>query len=36
MDVKEIGLYGVHQSHLAHDRDQWQAHVNMVVNLVVP
>jgi hypothetical protein len=32
----EIGWEGVELSHLDYDRDQWQALVNMVINLWVP
>jgi hypothetical protein len=31
--LKETGLEGVDWIHLAHDRDKWQALVNMVMNL---
>jgi hypothetical protein len=33
MDLKEIGWEGVDWTHFAHDRDQWQALVNTVMNL---
>jgi hypothetical protein len=36
MDLWEIGWEGVDWMHLAQDRDQWQALVNMVMNLRVP
>jgi hypothetical protein len=36
MDLKEIRWEGVDWIHLAQDRDQWQAVVNMVMNLEVP
>jgi len=36
MDLREIGWEGVDWTHLAEDRDQWQALVNMVMNLRVP
>jgi hypothetical protein len=36
MDLREIGLEGVDWIHLAQDRDQWQALVNTVMNLLVP
>jgi hypothetical protein len=36
MDLKEIGLEGVDQIHLAQDRDQWCALVSMAINLWVP
>jgi hypothetical protein len=36
MDLREIGWEGVDWIHLAQDRDQWQALVNMVMNLWVP
>jgi hypothetical protein len=35
MDHREIGWEGVGWMHLAEDRDQWQALVNMVMNLWV-
>jgi hypothetical protein len=35
MDLQDIGLEGVDWMHLAQDRDQWQALVNMVMNLWV-
>jgi hypothetical protein len=31
---REIGWEGVDWIHLAQDRDQWQALVNMVINLL--
>jgi hypothetical protein len=36
MDVIEIGREVVDWMHLAQDRDQWKALVNMVMNLQVP
>jgi hypothetical protein len=36
MDLREIGWEGVDWIHLALDRDQWWAVVNMVMNLRVP
>jgi hypothetical protein len=36
MDLKETGWEGVDWMHLAQDRDQWWAVVNMVMNLRVP
>jgi hypothetical protein len=36
MDLREIGWEGAEWMHLAQDRDQWQAAVNMVINLQVP
>jgi hypothetical protein len=36
MDPKEVGYVGVDWIHLVLHRDQWQALVNMVINLLVP
>jgi hypothetical protein len=36
MDLREIGWKGADWMHLAQDRNQWQAYVNMVMNLQVP
>jgi hypothetical protein len=36
MDLGEIGLEGVDWIHVAHDRDHFQALLNMVMNLQVP
>jgi hypothetical protein len=36
MDLREIVWDGVGWMHLAHDRDQWRALVNTVMNLRVP
>jgi hypothetical protein len=36
MDLREIRWGGMGWIHLAQDRDQWQATVNMVMNLHVP
>jgi hypothetical protein len=36
LDLTEIGWKGVDWIYLAQDRDQWQALVNMVLNLQVP
>jgi hypothetical protein len=36
MDLREIEWEGVDWTHLAQDRDQWQALVNTVMNLRVP
>jgi hypothetical protein len=36
MNLREIGWEGVDWIHLAQDRDQWWALVNMVMNLWVP
>jgi hypothetical protein len=36
MDLEEMGWEGVDWMHLAQDRDQWQAVVNMVMKLWVP
>jgi hypothetical protein len=35
MDLREIGLWCVNRIRLAQDRDQWQAVVNVVMNLRV-
>jgi hypothetical protein len=36
MDLREIGWGGMDWVDLAHDRMQWRAFVNMVMNLGVP
>jgi hypothetical protein len=36
MDLREIGWTGVDWNDLAHDRGQWRALVNTVMNLLVP
>jgi hypothetical protein len=36
IDLIEIGWDGVDWIDLAQDRDQWRAHVNTVMNLLVP
>jgi hypothetical protein len=36
MDLREIECEGVDWMHLVQDRDQWQALVNMVMNLHIP
>jgi hypothetical protein len=36
MDLKEIGWKGVDWMHLAHDRGQWRALANTVINIWVP
>jgi hypothetical protein len=36
MDVKEIEWESVNWIHLAQDRDQWQAVMNMAMNLQLP
>jgi hypothetical protein len=36
MDLREVGWDGVDWIHLAQDRDQWGAFVNMVMNLRIP
>jgi hypothetical protein len=36
LDLREIRQEGVDWMHLAKDRDQWSAPVNMVKNLQVP
>jgi hypothetical protein len=35
MDLREITWEGVHGMHLAQDRDQWQAVVNIVMDFRV-
>jgi hypothetical protein len=36
IDLREIGWDGMDWIDLAHDRDQWRALVNMVMNLRIP
>jgi hypothetical protein len=36
MDLREIGWDGMDWNNLAHNRDQWRALVNTVMNLRVP
>jgi hypothetical protein len=36
MDLTEVGWGGMDWINLAQDRDQWQALVHMVMNLLVP
>jgi hypothetical protein len=36
MDLREIGWDGMDWNDLVHDRDQWRAIVNTVMNLRVP
>jgi hypothetical protein len=36
LDIREIGWGGMDWIDLAQDRDQWRAHVNMVMDLRVP
>jgi hypothetical protein len=36
MDLREIGWEGAGWMHLKRDKDQWWAHVNVVINLRVP
>jgi hypothetical protein len=36
MDLREIGCEVVNWIHLAHDKDQWRARFNTVMNLGVP
>jgi hypothetical protein len=36
MDLKEVGWEDVDLVHVAQDRDQWWALVNMILNLWVP
>jgi hypothetical protein len=35
MDLRDMRWEGVDRMHLAKDRDQWRALVNMVINLLV-
>jgi hypothetical protein len=36
MDLREIGWEGVNCIHVVQNRDQWQAVVNMAMNLWIP
>jgi hypothetical protein len=36
MNIREIGIDGANRIQLAQDRVQWQAFVNIVMNLQVP
>jgi hypothetical protein len=36
MDLRKIGWGGMDSIELAHDRDQWRALVNTIMNLRVP
>jgi len=36
MDLRKIGMDGANWIRLAHDRAQWRAFVNTVMNLLVP
>jgi hypothetical protein len=36
IDLREIGWGGMDWNHLAQDRDQWKALVNMIMNLQIP
>jgi hypothetical protein len=36
MDLMEMGWVGVDWTHVAHDREKWQALVNTLMNLHVP
>jgi hypothetical protein len=36
MNLREIGWNGMDWIDLAQDRDQWRAHVNMLMNLRIP
>jgi hypothetical protein len=36
MDLREIGWEVVNYMHLAQDKDQWRALMNMLMNLPVP
>jgi hypothetical protein len=36
MDLREIGWGGMDWINVAHDRDQWRALVNTVINLLLP
>jgi hypothetical protein len=35
MDLREIGCKGVNWTHMAQERDRWQALVNTVMNFAV-
>jgi hypothetical protein len=36
LDLRQIGINGANLIHLVQDRVQWQAFVNMVMNLQIP
>jgi hypothetical protein len=36
IDLRDIGLEGVHWTHIAQNRDQWRAFVNMAMSFRVP
>ena len=36
MDRKEMGWESVHWINAAHDEEKWRAHVNTIMNLLVP
>jgi hypothetical protein len=36
MDLTEIGLEDIDSIHMAQERDQWRALVNMVMNITIP
>jgi len=35
LDFRGMGWEGIDSIHLAQDRDQWQAHVNLKINILI-